>query len=349
MDKTPHRRRRRLSAAIISALLCCAIVLSAGCGELNTPVVNAEPAQQRGFALPSWQVRGYDGPDVEQSLEEVKSVGATWVQFTPTWYQDDTRSSSIERTSGTVSDTGLRRAITVAHQLGLKVLLKPHVDLPVPGQNSRNNILPEDRPAWFAAYTDFIRHYAAIAQETGVAQFAMGTELSSLTDDREPWVRVVDAVRGEYDGVVLYAAGRDYATVSFWDVLDMIGIDAYLALGSEPTTDVATLARAWQPAVEQLSAMSAQYGKRILFTEAGYTSQQGTITDPSNWRISNTVSEAEQAAAYQALLSTFTPQLWWAGVFWWVWITPPYTVAEPKDFSPKGKEAETIVRHWWTE
>jgi len=304
-------------------------------------------AQQRGFALPSWQVDGYDGPDVEQSLREIKAIGANWVELTPTWFQQDRHANQMTPTGGTVSDSGLERAVALAHAQGLKVFLKPHVDLPVPGQDSRNNILPRDRGAWFAAYTDFITHYASMAQRLGVEQFAVGTELSSLSDDRAAWLPVIQSVRNVYSGPLVYAAGRDWATVSFWDAVDLIGLDAYVQLGSTPTSDVQALQRGWDYVVHEAAVLSQRYNRRILFTEAGYTSQQGTITDPSNWRISRTQSQAEQAAAYQALLATFSNEPWWAGVYWWVWITPPATEAEPLDFSPKGKTAETVLRQWW--
>ena len=339
----------RKSICVRMAAVVCALAVVIAALVVSTPVGSAQAGggQQRGFALPTWQVNGYDGPDVEQSLREIKTLGATWVELTPTWYQQNRHSNEIYRSSGTVSDAGLIRAIDLAHGVGLKVFLKPHVDLPVPGQDSRNNISPENRDVWFAAYRDFITHYADIAQSQGVEQFAMGTELSTISSDRAKWLPVIAAVRERYSGVVLYAAGRDYATVAFWDALDMIGIDAYLPLGTTPTTDVATLKQAWSGAVGELADMSARYGLQVVFTEAGYTSQLGTTTDPSNWRISRTISEGEQAAAYQALLATFTEQPWWAGVYWWVWITPPYRDAEAHDFSPKGKEAEQVIRQWW--
>lgn len=337
----------RLSRIVVVSVLLAAAVVGLSV-DFRTAPVNAQTVpQQRGFALPTWQVNGYDGADVEQSLREVKALGATWVQFTPTWFQQGRHSDEVTRTVETVSDSGVERAITLAHQQGLKVFLKPHVDLPVPGQDSRNNIVPADREAWFASYTTFITHYAALAQRLEVEQFAMGTELSSISNDRPAWLPVIQAVRDVYDGVVLYAAGRDYATVSFWDAVDMIGIDAYLPLGTTSTADTRLLQQAWEPAVDVLAALSAQYDRKVVFTEAGYTSQQGTITDPSNWRISTTINEAEQAAAYQALLATFSGQPWWEGVYWWVWITPPYSLAEPHDFSPKGKAAEEVIRQWW--
>jgi hypothetical protein len=244
----------------------------------------------------------------------------------------------------TASDSGLQRAIALAHQQGLKVFLKPHIDL---RGDSRNNIRPDDRASWFTSYTAFITHYATIAQQAGVEQFAVGTELSSVSDDRAAWLEVIAAVRSQYDGPVVYAAGRDWQHVPFWDAVDVIGIDAYPSLSGVSTTDVSALRLAWESYVGEGAALAAQYGHKILFTEAGFTSQQGSTTDPSNSRISRTPNEAEQAAGYEALLATFSDEPWWAGVYWWEWAVAPYTEAEPLDFSPRGKAAESVVRQWW--
>jgi hypothetical protein len=340
-----HRISRPVRVVAAAILLVGAAVLGL---DFLTPTGSTQTGeQQRGFALPSWHTNGYDGPDVQQSLRETKNVGATWVQFTPTWYQQNRYSNEMARTSGTVSDAGVDRAVTLAHQQGLKVFLKPHIDLPVPGQDSRNNIAPTDRGRWFAAYTDFITHYASMAQRLGVEQFAVATELSSVTDDRAAWLNVIQAVRDRYDGAITYAAGRDWERVPFWDAVDLIGIDSYLPLGAAPTDDVQALRRGWEPVLSVAAALAAKHDRRILFTEAGYTSQRGTITDPSNWRISTTPDQAEQAAGYEALLAALNDQPWWAGVYWWVWITPPDTEAEPLDFSPRGKAAEAVIRRWW--
>jgi hypothetical protein len=318
---------------------------------------NAEPAAvdagivttQRGFALPTWEEGGYDGPQVEQSVGETVEVGATWVEFTPTWYQETTKAGHIARTPRTVSDAGLAKAITLAHNHGLKVFLKPHVDLPNRSQGGRNNIRPDDRKAWFASYTAFISHYAAMAERMGVEQFAMATELSSTTDDRAAWLQVIRTVRAQYHGTVVYAAEENYASIPFWDAVDVIGIDAYWPLSKVPTTDVVALEQSWESIRVELAALSAKYGRKILFTEAGYTSQEGTTTSPDNWGLSTTPNETEQAAAYHALLATFSHQSWWAGVYWWVWnALPDRRDDHTLDYSPRGKAAEWVIRGWWT-
>ena len=111
---------------------------------------------------------------------------------------------------------------------------------------------------------------------------------------------------------------------------------------------MAALQQAWQPFVAQMAEGSARFGRKVLFTEAGYTSQQGTTTQPNNYQLGTPPDDAEQAAAYQALLATFSGQPWWEGVYWWVWNALPDDGSDhATNYSPRGKAAEGVIREWW--
>jgi hypothetical protein len=330
-----------INRVVVASLLTAAMVLSQclGCSaEAETG------GKQRGFAL-IWNPL-YSGPQISQSLDEMAKVGATWVQFAPEWGQQARNASAITRTAVTMSDDNLERAITLAHNYGLKVYLAPHLHLP---NDSRSTIRPDDHAAWFASYTAFITLYAAMAQRLGVEQFAVGSELSSISDDRPGWLQVIQEVRDRYHGTVLYAADQDEAArVPFWDALDMIGIDAYYPLSPYSITDVSALQRSWEPIRAEMAAGAARYGRKILFTEAGYTSQDSTTTRPWDWRLGTAPNQAEQAAAYQALLATFSGEPWWEGVYWWVWNALPDDGSDhATNYSPRGKAAERVIRDWW--
>ncbi len=336
-------RRRQLSIGVVLV----AVLLSTYCA--STPPSAESHWQQRGFALPTWSRDGYAGPKINKYIDEIIDAGAGWIQFTPTGYQDSANANKITSTSQTSTDTGVERAISLAHQHGLKVLLKPLVDLSdSPG--SQADITPSDRDSWFASYTSFISHYADIAARLKVEEFSVGTELAGVSDDRDRWLDVIRVVRARYKGTLVYAANfNEYAAVPFWDALDLIGIDAYWSLSQQPTRDAAVLEQAWQPIRAELAAFAAKNHRRILFTEAGYTSAHGTTTLPWSWKISRTPDQAEQAAAYQALLTSFDKQQWWAGVFWWVWdVLPDEGSDHTLDFTPRGKLAENVVRSWWS-
>jgi hypothetical protein len=327
---------------VVSMLLVAVTLVGQSCS--SDTARSDTGGTQRGFTLIGDP--RYDGPQWAQSLREMVEVGATWVEFTPAWGQEARNASVIARRPDTPSDDKLERVVALAHTYGLKVLLIPHVYLPHEG---RSLIRPDHRGAWFASYTAFISHYAAMAQRLGVEQFAVGSELSSISDDRPGWLQVIKEVRALYHGTVLYAAdwGDEALRVPFWDAVDMIGIDAYWPLSTVPTTDVSVLQRSWEPIRAAMAEGAAKYGRKILFTEAGYVSQEGATTAPNEWEL-GPPSEAEQAAAYQALLTTFSDQEWWEGVYWWVWNALPDDGSDhATNYSPRGKAAEQVIRQWW--
>jgi hypothetical protein len=301
------------------------------------------------MVLPTWEPEGYSTPRTDAALREIEGVGANWVQIVPTWYQVTNSASDIAPTAGGPDDDSVRRAISAAHEQGLKVLLKPHVDLL--DRTDRAAVRPRDPDAWFASYTAFIGHYAELAADLDVDEFAVGTELRGVARDRARWIKVIDTVRHRYSGPLVYAANPNaYAEVSFWDKVDLIGIDGYWPLSRKPTTDVAELTRSLAPIRDQLAAFSARTGRRVLFTEVGYASQRGATTQPASSKLSRQQAQDEQAAAYRAVLEVFTCQAWWAGVYWWVWTVlpvPPAHPPEPLGYSVHGKEAEAVVRKWW--
>ncbi|MFF4499194.1 glycoside hydrolase family 113 [Streptomyces sp. NPDC001401] len=302
----------------------------------------------RGITLPSWYRTDYDSPAADRYLRGIRATGARWVTFTPTWYQKRRSDSGMHTTEETASDTSLRDIVRRAHALGLKVMIKPHVDLP--GDADRAEIRPRDRAAWFTSYRHFITRYADLAADTGAEQFAVGTELAGVSGDLTDWRDVIKDVRDHYDGPLTYAANYDeYKKIRFWKDLDLIGIDAYWPLSGRPTDDTGRLRRAWAPIRKELAAFAGHQGRRILFTEAGYVSQRGSTTAPYSWTVSRHTAPAEQAAAYRALLDSFTGRRWWAGVCWWMWDDWPDSGETPVRlaYTPHGKPAEEVLREKW--
>jgi hypothetical protein len=346
--KARHIRSRhpRLSITIV---VIAALLFGLPCSSQSSTLNIKSLRQQRGFALPTWSYDGYTDPKMNEYIHEIINTGAGWIQLAPTQYQNNEDANEIMPTSQTSSDEGIEKAISLAHEHNLKVLLKPHVDVSN-SAGSQAKIYPDDLDAWFSSYASFISHYADIAARLHVEEFAVGTELAGVSRERDHWLNIIHMVRTRYKGTLVYAANfNEYDQVSFWDALDLIGIDAYWSLSQQPTLKAATLQRAWQPIQADLAAFAAKSHRRILFTEAGYTSARGTTTRPYSWTISQTPDQTEQAAAYQALLTSFDKDPWWAGVFWWIWAAPPDTNENHTlDFTPRGKAAEKIVRKWWT-
>jgi len=298
---------------------------------------------QRGVALPRWNHRAYADPDLEADLDALVELGVTHVEIIPTWYQTDPEAPpTIEPgVSGrTASDDSMRQAIDAAHDRGLAVVLKPHIDLT--SGAPRNEIDPSDEQAWFDTYIEMTSQYGRRAEETGVEQFIVGTELSGTSKATASWKTVIDRLRRVYSGPVGYAANFDeYQQVKFWDAVDFIGIDAYWPLAEASTDDLATLMAAWSPIRAELTEMAARWNRPIIFTEAGYGSYAGATVTPF-FGSAGPESEAEQAAAYEALLATFSNQEWFGGVYWWMWFA-----TGDVGYSPEDKQAEAVLRKHW--
>jgi hypothetical protein len=288
-----------------------------------------------------------DGSD--QSIANMAAIGVDTVALNVWWFQDDRDSSVItpDFTLYSASTPSVIHAIEEIHDNGMKVMLKPMVDLRT--FEWRGTINPSDE--WFAGYADFINYWAEIAEDEGAELFSVGCEFKNTVDWSEHWRGVIDGVRGLYSGQITYAANHDsYQNVDWWDALDLIGIDAYFKLTNETDPTLGELEAAWAGHASNIvSWLTAEaYGLPVAFTEVGYRSMDGANTAPWAWWGDGEVDLQEQLDCYQALLNTCWGESWWRGAFWWNWETDPYA-GGPTDmgFTPQGKPAEALLASYY--
>jgi len=130
----------------------------------------------------------------------------------PTWYQEKCSTNVIfAEPNKTASDESVIRAIKTAHSLGMKVMLKPHLDILDISDGNWRGTSPA-RPTrtgtlWFDNYGAFIVHYATMAEPISKI-FCIGTELSSVSSVKENFMEgeVIAPVREAYKGPITYAA-----------------------------------------------------------------------------------------------------------------------------------------------
>jgi len=89
---------------------------------------SADAAVQKGISYAVWWSGLYSSPDSDLSLVHLAETGAEWISLIVTAYQQDISSTTIYTTTATPTDADVIHVITQAHSLGLKVMLKPHVD-----------------------------------------------------------------------------------------------------------------------------------------------------------------------------------------------------------------------------
>ncbi len=344
----------------LSLLVVIAIVVA---GAYLIPRASAQ--SQSGFVYNgithvSWWFDEYDSAAGATSRAALRDTGANWMGLLVTWYQQDASSTVIARhpdPNKDISDARIRAAIQDAHSRGLQVMLKPHVDA-LNGQ-WRGDFNPSNPAAWFQSYTQFIVHYAQIAQQEGAELLCMGTEFKTISGaaNRDRWVAVINAIRGAYGGLLTYAANAtfpadEFTSVSFWDQLDVIGLDGYFTLTNQNNPTLAQLISAWtsnangENIVAAIQNFASSRQKPVIFTEIGYKSTDGANTQPWNFGLSGAVDTAEQRDCYEAAFTVWSQQSsWMKGFFWWAWPVPP-PPANDGDYNPRGKPAETVLRTW---
>jgi hypothetical protein len=312
-----------------------------------SPLDNGVPFQ-RGFNLVSWQADAYLKPQAAGSLNRLRANGCEWVSILVTWYQDTLRSTTIYRWDPvTPSDEAVVRAITTAQSLGMKVVLKPHVD-PRTGEWRGDIGFSEeaDWQAWFQSYNNFLGHYLELAEAHQVDAVVIGTELKGTEGREDDWRRTIALARSRFSGLLSYNANHDsFFLVSWWDDLDYIGISAYFQLTESNSPTVAELNAAWEERIRVLAAFAAFMNKDIVFTELGYASRDGTNIDPWSFNPNSPPDVQEQADCYQAGLESLYDEWWFKGMFWWAWSWDPSI--DDNGFDIAGKPAEDILRYWY--
>lgn len=326
----------------------------AGCGvaaavPVPAPVLAAVPAV-RGVTLVTWLRGEYGSEDALRALAEIQGLHANWVALAPTGYQDhaaDARGPchDPQRTPGFDE---LRRLIAQAHERGLKVLLKPHVDcLDGAWRGGIGRGMPAGaRETWFRAYRVWLLGYVRLAAETGVEAFCVGTELAAVSWRLAEWRATIAAVRAEYGGTLTYAAnwsGEEH--VAFWDALDWIGVDAYYPVGGGPEPpSVEDLRRGWAPALRALDGLARRWRRPVVLTEVGYRSAAGAWREPWTWGDGAPPDPDVQGRLYEAAALALRDLPWLEGVFVWAWDVRPSGGPGDAGFTPRGKPAERVLR-----
>jgi uncharacterized protein (TIGR03437 family) len=315
--------------------------------------------QYYGITHVSWSPNEYTFAAATASRDAFAATNANWAGVLATWYQPSVTANAMVRNSSTPTDAAVTQAIREFHDKGIKVMLKPHVDVNDAASSWRGNINPSDPDTWFSNYTQFMVQYAQLADSLGVEMLCIGTELKTVSGaaNQARWYRVIDAIRGVYKGTLTYAAnatsaGDEFTSVSFWDRLDLIGLDGYFALTNQNDPTLEQLVAAWRRNTNRLDLVAtvtnfySAHQKPIVFTEIGYKSSAGANTEPWNYSHVGAYDPTEQRNCMDAAFTVWSQwSSWMKGFFWWAWpVSAPS--ATDTDYNPRGKPAADLLRAW---
>jgi len=300
----------------------------------------------------------YRQPYALESLRKLKDTGSEWIALSFYTYQTNVFSTEITFDYGfTMTDRDIEHAVRQAKGLGLKVCLKPVV-------NSKDGIWrahigypPEtaSKPywdAWFKSYSNFLLHYAELAEELGCEMICIGCEMIKTESQTEHWRKLIADVRRLYRGPLVYNANHGSEEgVEWFDEVDVIGTSAYYPVASKAGESAKAMMKRWQPVKKKMAKLHKKFGKPILFMEIGCRSAEGCATMPWDYeRTELPYSEDEQANFYASVLQAFWDEPWFAGFFWWDWSTELYPLDEAGTnvgFDIYGKKAERLVKEWY--
>ena len=253
-----------------------------------------------------------------------------------------------------MTDGEIAFVINNAHEMGIKVCLKPVINLSDDLWRARINFPDDDSTywdEWFESYTNFICHYAQIAEETKCEMFCIGCEMSGTERKTQHWRHVIEKVRGIYTGSVTYNANHgSEEDIEWFDAVDIIGTSAYYAVSKTNEDTEESMIAKWEETKGKLYKVHKKFNKQILFMEIGCRSASGCSTMPWDCFTDLPFDEEEQAKYYSSAMKAYWEEEWFSGFFWWDWKHTLYALEDAKldkDFSLYGKKAEEVVKEWY--
>jgi hypothetical protein len=316
-----------------------------------SPGVLSAEEFQKGVVYTSWGKTELGAEASDHTLDYLNKLGVRHIAIMILWVQDSIEEKTIySDPKDTPEDKALVHAINKAHSLGMKVMLKPHID--VKTGEWRGEIIPSEE--WFTSYKSFLIHYAQLVSQYNVELFSVGTELINTTIPKWQglWDELIKEVKQAFPGRLVYCANWDeYKTVGFWDKLDFIGIDAYFPLTAKIDPTKEELISAWQKNASEIDMwlQEKELNKPIIFTEIGYCSADGTNIQPwvdlAKAFPQATIDQQEQADSLDAMLTVCSKFPWFKGFYWWNYF--PQERWSPLGFIIRGKKAEEIFSDWF--
>ena len=281
------------------AALCC----------LTFPyLLEAQVFFQKGVNFTAEGPVGYTPEVAVTILDRLKGNGVNAIALVP--YGFCSRTDPAIRFGGGWEKPEFIEAITLlAHQRGIKVMLKPQLWGRGTFPGDIHFARPEDRAVWFENYHRFLEFYSNLATRMHADIFCVGVEFVHMSRYEAEWRKLIARARQLYKGPLVYGAtqGPEFEGIRFWDALDYIGLNNYYPLPDDLSTDAV---------LKKVELVQQKFKKPVIFPEAGFPSLKDPHREPWS-EAPRALSVADQARCYEAVLRAFYKKPWFQGVYWW--------------------------------
>lgn len=322
-------------------------------GAINENKLSLEESKKKidtvykGLCVRGWSTGYLESEDMRVTAPAVMNrISGDSVQLNINHYQDTLTSNDINTHPIDIEE--VRNYVLFLKSKGYKIMLKPQVEIKT--NEWRASINPSNPDLWFASYTNLMLSYARLAQETDVEIISVGSEYHTLTKKYDTrWRKLIKDIREVYTGALTYSASfntawaDEGAILTFWDELDVIGLNYYTRINysasSEPYSDdviasyLQTDAQGGSPFL-LMDRLANKYGKNIIFTEYG---------PPFSANGAEQTVSIEYLARYLELLlkKSFTMP-WFRGGFMWV-----VDSLGTKSIFDEGKPVSPAIKEWY--
>ncbi|MBA2285314.1 MAG: hypothetical protein H0W02_07530 [Ktedonobacteraceae bacterium] len=310
---------------------------------------------EKGIIYPRWNADSYGSHDRvwQSSLSTIKTqTAAQWIEITILFSQATSSSTTLQQDTSTPSVAAFTSGVRKAHALGYHIFFVPLMTVRQPGGWSGAIVLhtQQQQQAWFNSYWHMISPYAQAAQDNGVEQMAIGTELQWLQQNASAtlWNQLIARAHGVFTQNLTYDMNWSSLDLPMKDwlknpTLAMIGVSVYIPLVETPVrVDPQDMVSLWRYKIKtKLDTLATQVGKPVLISEIGYRNSTDALYRTWEANSKAPADPAEQAGAYQAALSNATPDPQIAGIFFWAW-------DNVGGHSMKGLPAVQVLHQWYT-
>lgn len=261
-----------------------------------------------------------DADRMRKTLRAIQARGAEWFAIHP-YARIHGDGRVTWRSRGRAAPAHWTRPIEIAHELGLKILIKPHLAHWGSPFDWRGAIQFKDAVAWKRFFADYRAWILELASACAAADgFSVGCELDRTTHFEAEWRALIRGVRARSKAALTYASNWDsFEGVRFWDALDCIGIQAYFPLSDRGDPDRDVLVAAWRRRMASLRRYAHAHRRNIVFTELGYNRSFQAAKQPWAYATDGAEAEVLQARCMGVALDAIEAEGCVLGCFLWKW------------------------------